>query len=222
MAIRERETGRFSSDKEKVKLSPCSAHPAWCRFQLCVAMSISWQVSIQLSSCQSSFFHMHISLHLYTSLWGPVLTNTVIKVHSTPMHVNSHNSFPMGSSHWCIVFLLNLPAVKYKPNASLHPLFSPSSPALSPCWPCVFHTSDAFSYPALWTQIFSLGLCCQGELSPSSVSFFLPEKARWTHPAGLGSLKALKYKFLWVHDVASTHYFQRLKNGSHNVKVQQF
>lgn len=130
-----------------------------------------------------------------------MLTNTrpqpVIKVHSTPIYVNSHFSFPMGSSHWCIVFLFSVPAVKHKPKLHSTPLFYPSSAALSPCWPCVFHTSDEFPYPALWTQILSLGLGCQGELSLSSASFFLPEKAQWTHQARLESLQTwlLKYKF---------------------------
>lgn len=131
-------------------------------------------LSVQLHSYKSSVLHMH---HFYTciqfskGLFEQTLTANnkhSLKCISHP-YMCIHMFFsPLWSSQWCIVFHFSLPAVKCKPKVHSTSLFYPSSPDLSPCWPVVFHASVAFASPALWTQIFSLGLVCQGELSPST------------------------------------------------------
>lgn len=85
---------------------------------------------------------------------------------------------------------LQLASCQMQAKASLHLFISPFLSSSFTLLVCVFHTSVAFASPALWTQILSLGLGCQGELSLSSASLCLRKlEAHWTQQAGLESLK---------------------------------
>lgn len=110
---------------------------------LCVAMWISWQVSIKQSGYQSNFSQMHFPLAC-NSLWAWPIK------HSTPT-TNTHYSayYPQTCAFLCffpsVVFPLTycvfpqLSSCQMQTRASLH-LF------LSPSWPLVFRTSAAFAF----------------------------------------------------------------------------
>lgn len=129
-----------------------SAPPGWRRCKPCVwpfkfhDKYLSNNLVINLASCRCT-----ISPLACNSLWVcPIKHSTpTLKEHITLRHVHSHVSFPLWSSHWCIVFFLSSPAVKCEPKPHSTSLFHPSSPALSPSWPCVFRTSAAFAFPTL-------------------------------------------------------------------------
>lgn len=155
------ETGRFSSDEEKAerRLQRCvraalhqsgvDASPVCGHVNFMTSIYLSSYLVINLASCTCTFFTL-----AYNSLW------VCSKKYSTPNHKHSLKcilpsdmcihmflllcGLPIGVLCFSSAFQLSNVSQSFTP-----PSFYPSSPALSPSWPCVFHTSVAFAFPAL-------------------------------------------------------------------------